>query len=385
MVLSHMFFTDDAVFVGQWSNSNIYTIIYALKCFERASGLCMNMYKSKIMGIAVNGDKVDQVAHRIGYGILEVPFTYLGCNSSFIALIPKILDAKMVKDFRPISLIGSLYKIIAKILANRSVTVLGDVINEIQSTFVADRQILNGPFILNEVLRWCKLKKKQSFIFKIDFEKAYDSVRWDYLEDVLKKFGFGEKWCKWIRDPLSPFLFILIMESLHLTFQNVVDAGSKVGGCMSRIQNWNDVVENMSSRLSKWKMKTLSIGAYISEIYALEVDKNISVADKIAQITLAETFRREPRSGIEAVQLAKLEDQLEDVQLVNKRDRWAWSLNGSGEFYVASIRRLLDDIRLPEVSSQTRWIKAVPIKVNILAWKVRLNGLPSLWHLNTAV
>nr|GEZ13413.1 cysteine-rich receptor-like protein kinase [Tanacetum cinerariifolium] len=160
----------------------------------------------------------------------------------------------MVKDFRPISLIGSLYKIIAKILANRLVTVLGDVINEIQSAFVADRQILDGPFILNEALQWCKLKKKQSFIFKIDFEKAYDSVRWDYLEDVLKKFGFGEKLCKWIReclrsswgsvivngslteefqffkglkqgDPLSPFLFILIMERLHLTFQNVVDAG----------------------------------------------------------------------------------------------------------------------------------------------------------------
>nr|GFC31161.1 cysteine-rich receptor-like protein kinase [Tanacetum cinerariifolium] len=177
-----------------------------------------------------------------------------GCNSSFIALIPKIPNAKMVKDFRPISLIGSLYKIIAKILAGRLVMVLGDVINEIQSDFVADREILDGPFILNEVLQWCKLKKKQSFIFKIDFEMAYDSVRWDYLEDVLKKFCFGEKWCKWIReclrsswgsmivngsptkefqffkglkqgDPLSPFLFILIMEILHLRFQNVVDAG----------------------------------------------------------------------------------------------------------------------------------------------------------------
>nr|GEZ54336.1 RNA-directed DNA polymerase, eukaryota [Tanacetum cinerariifolium] len=93
--------------------------------------------------------------------------------------------------------------------------------------------------------------------------------------------------------------------------------------------------------------------------------------------TLTGTFRREPRSGIEAVQLAKLKDHLKDVQLVNKRDRWAWSLNGSVDFFVASIRRLLDDIRLLEVSSQTRWIKAVPIKVNILAWKVRLNGLPS--------
>ncbi|GJT52281.1 RNA-directed DNA polymerase, eukaryota [Tanacetum coccineum] len=160
----------------------------------------------------------------------------------------------MVKDFRPISLIGSLYKIIAKILANRLVGVLGDIVNEVQSAFIAERQILDGPFILNEILQWSKTKKKQSLIFKVDFEKAYDSVRWDFLDDILKKFRFGEKWCKWIQsclrssrgsilingspteefqfykglkqgDPLSPFLFILIMESLHLSFQRVVDNG----------------------------------------------------------------------------------------------------------------------------------------------------------------
>ncbi|GKC71592.1 hypothetical protein Tco_1117475, partial [Tanacetum coccineum] len=64
-----------------------------------------------------------------------------GCNSSFIALIPKIPDANLVKDFRPISLIGSIYKIIAKILTNRLVDVLGGIINEVQSAFIKDRQI----------------------------------------------------------------------------------------------------------------------------------------------------------------------------------------------------------------------------------------------------
>nr|GEY59203.1 RNA-directed DNA polymerase, eukaryota [Tanacetum cinerariifolium] len=73
-----------------------------------------------------------------------------GCNASFISLISKIPDAKMIKDFRPISLIGSLYKIIAKILANHFVGVLGDIVSEVQSAFVADRQILDGLFILNE-------------------------------------------------------------------------------------------------------------------------------------------------------------------------------------------------------------------------------------------
>ncbi|GJZ93984.1 RNA-directed DNA polymerase, eukaryota [Tanacetum coccineum] len=87
-----------------------------------------------------------------------------GCSSSFIALIPKIQDAKFVKYFRPISLIGSVYKIIAKTLANRLCLVLPYLISDVQSAFVANRQILDGPFILNELLSWCK----------VDFEKAFD-------------------------------------------------------------------------------------------------------------------------------------------------------------------------------------------------------------------
>ncbi|GKF09475.1 RNA-directed DNA polymerase, eukaryota, partial [Tanacetum coccineum] len=107
-----------------------------------------------------------------------------GCNSSFVALIPKVTDAKFVNDFLPISLIGCVYKVV-------------------QSAFVAGRQILDGPFILNEILHWCKRKKKQAMFFKVNFAKAYDSVRWDYLLDVLEAFGFGQTWCKWVRGTFS--------------------------------------------------------------------------------------------------------------------------------------------------------------------------------------
>ncbi|GKC80750.1 RNA-directed DNA polymerase, eukaryota, partial [Tanacetum coccineum] len=177
-----------------------------------------------------------------------------GCNSSFIALIPKVLDAKFVSDFRPISLIGCVYKVVTKVLANRLMKVISDLVSDTQSAFVAGRQILDGPFILDELLQWCKRKNKQAMFFKVDFAKAYDSIRWDYLLDVLEAFGFGPVWCSWIRgslnsakasilvngspsnefsfhcglkqgDPLAPYLFILIMESLHLSFRRVVDNG----------------------------------------------------------------------------------------------------------------------------------------------------------------
>ena len=137
----------------------------------------------------IKGDVTN--AFRYFFTHCDIP---LECNSSFITLIPKNINAKLVKEFRPISLIGSLYKIIDKILANRLVSVIKDLVNEVQSAFIADRQILDGPFMLNEVIQWCKLRKKQILIFKVDFDKAYDSVRWDYLDEILRKFGFGYKW-----------------------------------------------------------------------------------------------------------------------------------------------------------------------------------------------
>nr|GEV93329.1 RNA-directed DNA polymerase, eukaryota [Tanacetum cinerariifolium] len=84
-----------------------------------------------------------------------------GCNSSFVALILKVADAKFVNDFRPISLIESVYKVVTKILANRLALVIADLVSDTQFAFVANRQILDGPFILNEILHRCKRKKNK--------------------------------------------------------------------------------------------------------------------------------------------------------------------------------------------------------------------------------
>ena len=85
-----------------------------------------------------------------------------GCNSAFISLIPKKLDAVEVQDFRPISLVGIFFKIISKMLAIRLKKVLHHIINPIQSAFVQERQILDGPLIINETLDWAKKKKEKN-------------------------------------------------------------------------------------------------------------------------------------------------------------------------------------------------------------------------------
>ena len=118
-----------------------------------------------------------------------------GCNSSFVALIPKIHDPKFVSDYRPISFIGSLYKVVTKVLATHLSMVIYVLVSDVPTAFLPNRQILDGPFIINELLSWCKPKKQKAIVFKVDFAKAYDSIRWDYLDDVLRSFGFGSKWC----------------------------------------------------------------------------------------------------------------------------------------------------------------------------------------------
>ena len=56
--------------------------------------------------------------------------------------------------------------------------------------------------MVNEIVRWSKLKKKKMLLFKVDFEKAYDSVSWEYLDKIMEVMGCGEKWRRWIKDCL---------------------------------------------------------------------------------------------------------------------------------------------------------------------------------------
>ncbi|GKD73877.1 RNA-directed DNA polymerase, eukaryota, partial [Tanacetum coccineum] len=116
-----------------------------------------------------------------------------GCNSSFIALVPKVEDPLVLNDFRPISLIGSQYKILAKILANRLAMVIPSVVSEAQTTFIKGRQIIDGPLMVDEIISWAKVYKKKLFMLKADFEKAFDTWFWSFLDSIMAQMGFTSK------------------------------------------------------------------------------------------------------------------------------------------------------------------------------------------------
>ncbi|XP_071695356.1 secreted RxLR effector protein 78-like [Rutidosis leptorrhynchoides] len=127
-----------------------------------------------------------------------------------------------------------------------------------QSAFLGGRYILDGALVANEVVEDLKRNKKHGLIFKVDFEKAFDSVNWDYLLELMKSMGFGTIWCKWISsclksatisilingsptsefnlkrgvrqgDPLSPFLFIIAAEGLNILTKMAVERGMYKG------------------------------------------------------------------------------------------------------------------------------------------------------------
>lgn len=119
-----------------------------------------------------------------------------GSNSSYIVLIPKKEGACDISHLRPISLIGSLYKILAKVLVGRLKLVMSKLIGEAQSAFIKGRNILDGVVVLNETVEDAKKSKKELLVFKVDFAKAYDSVDWDYLMDMFRRMDFPEIWLR---------------------------------------------------------------------------------------------------------------------------------------------------------------------------------------------
>ena len=184
-------------------------------------------------------------------------------NATFLVLIPKKQNVVDLKDLRLISLVGGLYKILAKVLANRIKRVLSKVISPEQSAFVEGRQILDAVLIANEAVDTIIRRKENGIVCKLDIEKAYDHLSWEFLIQVLDKMGFGKRWVSWVKwcistasfsimvngsptgffqnsrglrqgDPLSPYLFVIGMEALSRLLKRAVDgnylSGSKIAG-----------------------------------------------------------------------------------------------------------------------------------------------------------
>ena len=144
-------------------------------------------------------------------------------NATFLVLIPKKNNVKDLKDLRPISLVGGLYKILTKVLANRLKKVMGNIISQFHNAFV-ERQILDAVLIASEVVDSTLRRKVRGLICKLDIEKAYDHISWEFVFQVMERMGFGRRWLNWIKWCISKASFSVLCNGSPTGFFKALEA-----------------------------------------------------------------------------------------------------------------------------------------------------------------
>ena len=158
-------------------------------------------------------------------------------------------DRLLIENWRPISLLNIDYKILTKCLTERVKKILEKLIDQSQTGFVKGRNISDGLRIILDVMDETDINKKEGLLVTIDFEKAFDSLSWDYLFKAIKTFNFGTDFLRWVKlcytdisscvmnfkhsspyfsinrgvrqgDSLSPYLFILAVELMSINIRN---------------------------------------------------------------------------------------------------------------------------------------------------------------------
>ncbi|PWA63317.1 Transposon TX1 [Artemisia annua] len=314
-----------------------------------------------------------------------------GCNSSFVTIIPKVADPIELGDFRPISLIGCYYKIIAKVLLERIKKVVGNVVGDIQSAFI------KGRFIL----------------------------------DIMKMMGFGLKWCRWVEnclssstmsilvngspteefrlergvrqgDPLSPFLFIIAAEGLNAIVKEAVAKGIfngvRVGSnqvVVSHLQYADDTIffgewsrENARSLMCILKcfeqVSGLRVNYSKSKLYGVGVNEE-EIGEMARFNRLFHPDRRKDDLVADKGRWVNSQWQWEwdwgrnlRGRSNDCRDRWRWKLNDNGEFTVRGLTALVEEkiLRVENDAQETLWNKWLPKKVNIFVWRALKGRLP---------
>ncbi|GJW46402.1 RNA-directed DNA polymerase, eukaryota [Tanacetum coccineum] len=388
--ISHLFYADDAMFIGEWSEGNLTNILNILKCFYLASGLQINIHKSQVLGVGVPRFVVEQAASTIGCSVMNNQFTYLGVKVGEVMSRHKAWEDTIHK------LTSRLSKWKAKTLSiGGRLTLLKSVLGASPIYSMSIFKVPKGVLKIMEAIR-------NRFFNGADIsDRKITWAAWDKILASKKNGGLGvSSFFALNRALLLKWVWRFVSQDGSLWYR-VIQAlyGDIISSHSIQVSsNWSSILRELQVLRDKgfdfWSHCKKRIGngcdtrfwfdCWIGEsplhiqfprLFALEQDKDISVAIKL-NFSLDHSFRRCVRDGIEFQQMTELKSKLDLISLSNSRDLWFCDLTGDGEFRVKEVRNFIDDLFLPSFDS-TRWVKCIPIKINVFVWRARRDCLPT--------
>nr|GEV36693.1 RNA-directed DNA polymerase, eukaryota, reverse transcriptase zinc-binding domain protein [Tanacetum cinerariifolium] len=316
MAIPHLFYDDDAVFIGEWSDSNLENIVKILEYFFFASGLKINIQKSQVLGVGVPRIIVNQAASLIGCVVMQNPFRYLRVmvgdilgasplyNMSIYKVpkgVPKEMEAIRYNFFNGADPTERKITWVSwdKVLASKKNVGLG----------VSSFHALNRALLLNVI----------QALYCASFE--------------LHPVNQSSIWCSILRE-----MQVLIFKGFDF-----------VSHCKKRVEDGH----NTRFWYDSWVFDQ-PLRVRFPRLFALETDKESTVASKLRSCSIDASFRRSVRDEVERQQWDDLNFVSGSVTLSASKDRWICDLNGDSVFRVKEVRTILDDIFLPSAVDATR-------------------------------
>ncbi|GJW27663.1 RNA-directed DNA polymerase, eukaryota [Tanacetum coccineum] len=356
--ISHLLYADDAIFIGEWSDNNIKFILHVLHCFSLASGLKINLKKSNLLGFGVSREMVNDAASSLGCAVMRAPFKYLGVmvggNMSMVKTWDEVISKLKTRL--------SKWKCKALSIGGR-LTLLKSVLG---STPIYNLSLYKAP---KTVLNTMESIRRNFFYGSNGLDTKITWVKWSKILAAKKCGGLGVssyfalnrallfKWV-WRFISFEKSCWSRVIHAIHGPYftQNPPRFGSVWGTIVREIQSLNsqgiDLLSFCRIRVGNglqtrfWKDHWIGdapLYDLFPRLFSLEMSGDVTVATKLHGL-LSDSFRRPVRGGIEAQQLAHLQNLV------------AVCLLGGFKF--------------------------IPIKINVFAWRVYLDRLPTRLNLN---